>query len=192
MRPSRVFRLLFRIFITLLTISVTTVSILGGLSAVLILSNQDNFGVDTDEATFYLEINNSTLKIENANFSLPFNLTNTGYFDLEDLQVGVKLGLNYSHIVNATLNETRVVELLDVTRNFGNINKGATEYYNFSVSNSSFLHHNFPDPLDVDWFRGPPALEFYANFTISLVYSIGMHALSITIINIKVGEYSPF
>ncbi len=192
MRPSRVFRLLFRIFISLLTLSVTVVSILGGLSAVLILSDRDNIGVDTDEATFNFDINNSTFKIENVNFSLPFNLTNTGYFDLEDLQLNVQLGLNYSHIVNATVNETRIVKILDITQDFGDIPKGVFKNFTFYGYNSSFLHENFPDPLLIDWFRGPPALEFYANFTISLVYSLGMHALSITFLNRKVMDYSPF
>jgi len=191
MRPSRVFRLLVRIFILFLTISVTAVSILGGLSAVMILSNQDNFGIDTDNAEFNLDINNSTLIIENVNFSLPFNITNAGYFDLENFQLNIQLGLNYSQIDGGGpgVNETRIVRILDRTQNFGDIPKGLTGNFTFFGANSSFLHSSFPDPLtDIDWTRSPP-LEFYANFTISLDYSVGMHSISITVINIKIGEY---
>jgi hypothetical protein len=192
MRPSRVFRLLVRIFISLLTLTVTVVSILGGLSAVMILSNQDNFGIDTDRAEFNIDVNNSTLEIENVNFTLPFNITNAGYFDLENLQLGIELGLNYSHIVNATVNETRVVKILERTQNFGDIPKGLTGNFTFFGDNSSFFHSNFPDPItEIDWYRGPPALEFYANFTISLDYSIGMHSISITVINIFVSDFTP-
>ena len=49
MRPSRVFRLIFRIFIALLALSVTMVSILGGLSAFVILTHhEDNIQIDFD------------------------------------------------------------------------------------------------------------------------------------------------
>ena len=194
MRPSRVFRLLVRIFISLLFLSVTVVAFLGGLSAVMILSNQDNFGIDTDNAEFNLDINNSTFELENVNFSLPFNITNAGYFDLENLQLGIQLGLNYSHIDGGGpgVNETRLVKILERTQNFGDIPKGLIGNFNFFGDNSSFLHANFPDPItEIDWFRGPPALEFYANLTISLDYSIGMHSLTITIINIFVSDFTP-
>ncbi|MFX1503288.1 MAG: hypothetical protein ACFFDH_20165, partial [Promethearchaeota archaeon] len=52
MRPSRVFRLLFKIFVSLLTLSVTIVAILGGLSAVMILMNTDNIGIDPGQVEF--------------------------------------------------------------------------------------------------------------------------------------------
>lgn len=191
MRPSRVFRLLIRIFILLLTISVSIVAFLGGLSAVMILSNPDNFGIDTGNAEFNIDFNNSTLKFENVNFTLPFNITNAGYFDLENLQLELQLGLNYSHI-DGGLNKTRVAKILDRSQYYGDIPKGLTGDFTFYGDNSSFIYSNFPDPLtEIDWFRGPPPLEFYANFTISLDYSIGMQSISITAINIFVGDFTP-
>lgn len=192
MRPSRVFRLLFRIFIYLLTLSVTVVSILGGFSAFLILSNRDNIQPDLDNAEINLYINNSTFEIENINFSLPFKLNNTGYFDLENLEIGIQLFLNYSHI-DGMMNDTKVVKILDKTQNFGDIPKGVIGNFTFVGENSSFIYSNFPNPItEINWLRGPPALEFYANFTVSLDYSIGMHSLSITILNIFVGDSSPY
>ena len=106
MRPSRVFRGIFRIFIFLLTISVTIVSILGGLSAILILSDQNNLGVDPDAAEFNLDINNVTLAIDNIDFTLPFNLTNAGYFDMENLELSIQIALNYSHVDDPEYNKT--------------------------------------------------------------------------------------
>ena len=194
MRPSRVFRLLFRLFILLLMLSVTVVAFLGGLSAVMILSNQDNFGIDTGNAEFNIDFNNSTLEIENINFSLPFNLTNVGYFDLENLQLGIQLGLNYSNIDGGGpgVNVTRVVKILERMQNFGDIPKGITDDFIFFGDNSSFTHTNFPDPItEIDWFRGPPALEFYANLSISLDYSLGLHSLNITLNDIFVGDFTP-
>ena len=73
MRASRVFRIIFRIFILLLTLSVTVVSILGGLSAFLILDpNSDNIGVDYAKADFDVDFDNSTGDLTAFSFSLPF------------------------------------------------------------------------------------------------------------------------
>jgi len=189
MRPSRVFRLLFRIFISLLTLSVTIVSFLGGLSAILILGNfNENIQVDYSGAEFNLNINATTYRIENVNFSLPFNLTNAGYFDIENLELGIEIALNYSS--KPDLNETRLVKIFNITQNFGTIPQGATGNYIFFGGNSTFLHQRFPDPVtEINWLYGPPILVFYANFTITLDYSLGMHSLSIRALNIKVGEY---
>ncbi|MFW9867801.1 MAG: hypothetical protein ACFFEN_17035 [Candidatus Thorarchaeota archaeon] len=189
MRPSRVFRLLFRIFIGLLTLSVTLVSFLGGLSAILILGDyQKNIQVDISGVEFNLDINATTHRIENVNFSLPFNLTNAGYFDMENLKLGIDIALNYSSIPD--LNQTKLVKIFNITQNFGTIPQGEKGIFVFIGTNSSFLHNNFPDPsTEINWYYGPPTLIFYANFTISLDYSLGMHSISINALNIKVGEY---
>ena len=183
MRPSRVFRLLFRIFIALLTLSVTMVSILGGLSAVLIIQDyEDNIQIDFDNAEFNLYVNITTLKIENINFSLPFKLNNTGFFDIENLGLELEFFLNYSHI-DGMMNDTRVVMILNKTQNLGDIPSGEIGDFVFFGENSSFIYPNFPPVLDINWLRVPHVFEFYANFTVSLDYSIGLHSLSITILN---------
>jgi len=190
-RPSRVFRTLFKIFIFLLTISVTIVSILGGLSAVLILADPGNLGVDPDDAEFNMDINNTTLAIENIDFTLPFNLTNAGYFDLENLELNIQIALNYSH-VNYTVpgvNTTRQIPIFSKSQNFRTISRGTTGIFNFTGVFSDFNVGAFPNfTTEVDWLRGPPAIEFYANLTISLDYSIGLHSLTIGILNLLVGE----
>jgi len=190
MRPSRVFRLLFRIFIGLLTLSVTVVSILGGLSAVMILTNPNNIGIDPGDVDFNLEINNVTLAIESANFTLPFNLTNAGYFDLENLELKIDIAMNYSHIDYPTpgVNETKEVRIFSNSTNFGTIPKGTTG--NFTFIGDTFIMGNFPNfTSEVNWFRGPPAILFYVNLTISLDYSLGMHSLSITILDLPAGGF---
>ena len=96
MRTSRVFRLLFRILILLLALSVTIVSFLGGLSAVMIFTNQNNIGIDTSNADFNLDYDIGGLN--DANFTLPFNITNAGYFDIDNFQLRVELEMNYSNV----------------------------------------------------------------------------------------------
>ncbi|MFW9969771.1 MAG: hypothetical protein ACFFDF_06190 [Candidatus Odinarchaeota archaeon] len=182
MRPSRVFRALFRIFISLLTLSVTVVSILGGMSAFMILLNPNNLGIDPSEID--INFNPSPL---NINFTLPFNLTNAGYFDLEHLQLRIDLAMNYTSTV---YNESMVMNIFNKTQNFGTIPKGKTGNFNFTGIFSDFY---FP-PLfnfttDIDWSIGPPAILFFANFTINLDYSLGLHSLAVKFIDIPVGGY---
>jgi len=190
MRPSRVFRLLFRIFVFLLTISVTIVSILGGLSAVLILADPENLGVDPNEAEFNLSMNYTTFVIQDINFTLPFNLTNAGYFDMENLELNIEIALNYSHVDYPVLgvNTTRQILIFTKSQNFGTIPKGTTGFFSFTGLLADFNIGVFPNfTTEVDWLRGPPAIEFYANLTISLDYSIGLHSLTIRIFNLLVG-----
>jgi len=188
LRVSRVFRLIFRIFISLLTLSVTIVSILGGLSAVLILSNPENIGVDPGNVD--INFNYPPLDI---NFTLPFNITNAGFFDLENLELKIDLSMNYSHVDYPIVgvNETKEVQIFSNSTNFGTVPKGTTRNFNFTGLSSDF---NFLPTLnfttDIDWYRGPPDILFYANFTISLDYSIGLHSLTIVFTDIYVGEFS--
>lgn len=189
MRPSRVFRQLFRVFILVLSLSITIPTILGGLSAVNILKNfDDNIQVDPGAVDFNFDL---TPGAENINFSLPFNITNAGYFDLENLQLGVDIAVNYSHVDwgGPGINVTRFVPVFQNNENFGTVIRGDTESFVFNGLNSTFMHENIPDPLtEIDWFFGPPAIEFIANITISLEYTLGMHSLTIAIINYSIGE----
>lgn len=194
MRASRVFRLIFRIFISLLTLSVTVVSFLGGMSAFMILSNPDNIGIDTANADFNIDYDE--FGVHDINFTLPFNVTNAGYFDIENFQIRVELAMNYSHVDYPTpgVNGTRIVKIFEKSASFGidvnnwTIPKGITGYFDFTGVYSEFLIGNFPNITEIDVYKTPPIFEFYANFTISLDYSLGMHSVSIYLPNIKVGE----
>lgn len=185
MRPSRVFRLIFRIFISLLTLSVTIVSILGGLSAFMIIMTPGNIGVNPGDVSFNFDP--SPL---NINFTLPFNLTNAGYFDLENLELKIDLAMNYSHVDGGGpgVNETRVLKIFNKTQNFGDIPKGLTGNFNYTGQFSDFHFpplFNFTD--DIDWYREPPAIIFTGNLTISLDYSLGMHSVTIGFVNMPLG-----
>ena len=184
MRPSRVFRLIFKIFIYFLTLSVTIVSFLGGLSAFMILTNPNNIGIDPSKAE--INLNPSPL---NINFTFPFNITNDGYFDLENLEVKIDLAMNYTATID---NETKIMNIFNKSQNFGKIPKGLTVSYNLSGQFSDFYFPTgFNFTSDIDWTIGPPASLFFANFTINIDYSLGLHSLTIGILNIQVGGYPP-
>ncbi|MFW9820891.1 MAG: hypothetical protein ACFFE5_14885, partial [Candidatus Thorarchaeota archaeon] len=182
MRPSRVFRTIFRIFIFLLTLSVTFVSILGGMSVFMILGNPNNIGLDPSEMDPNFDI--SPL---NINFTLPFNFTNAGYFDLENLRLKVDLAMNYT---DTGVNQSLVMKIFNKTHNFGTILKGETGNFNITGLFSDFYFPpSFNFTTDVDWSVGPPAIIFLANFTFSLDYTLGLHSLTIGILNIPVGGF---
>jgi hypothetical protein len=155
------------------------------MSAFMVLGNPNNIGIDPSEMDM-----NFSISPLNMNFSLPFNLTNAGYFDLENLELKVDLAMNYSHVdyPGPGVNQSRVVKIFNKTENLGTIPNGGTGNFNFTGSFSDF---HFPPAFnmtsDVDWAVGPPAIVFLANFTISLDYSLGLHSLTIGIINIPVG-----
>ena len=193
MRPSRVFRWAMRILILVLTLSVTIVSFLGGYSAILILSNQDNIGIDTDNADFNIDYNETTGVINNINFTLPFNITNAGFFDLEDLKLGLEIGLEYAH-VNLTgtgENISQTVKIFDKTESYPTIKKGKTLYGNYTGVYSDFAPYlgGLPDIFDIDLTRDP-IFNFYGNFTISLTYSLGLHSITLGVNNITIGDYT--
>ncbi|MHA2005674.1 MAG: hypothetical protein ACXABO_02550 [Promethearchaeota archaeon] len=189
MRASRVFRLIVRIFILLLTFSITVVAALGAMSAVLILSNPDNIGIDTDDADFNIDYDLAGL--HNANFTLPFNVTNAGYFDLENLELEIDIAMNYSEVDYPTpgVNGTKTVAIFHKSLNFGTIPQGVTRDFIFTGLFSDFIVGNFPNITDIDIFQPPPLFEFYANFTISLDYSLGMHSISVSVTNLQIGEF---
>ncbi|MFX1320971.1 MAG: hypothetical protein ACFFAQ_04915 [Promethearchaeota archaeon] len=192
MRPSRVFRWIVRIFIIVLTVSVTAVSFLGGMSAILILSNPDNIEVDTDNADFNIDYNEISGVVNNINFTLPFNITNVGFFDLEDLKLGLKIDLEYAHInlTGTGENISQTVKIFDKLSSYPTIKKGKTLYGNFTGIYSDFAPYlgNLPDIADIDLTR-VPIFNFYANFTISLTYSLGLHSITLGINNITLPEY---
>ncbi|MFW9894985.1 MAG: hypothetical protein ACFFD7_04195 [Candidatus Thorarchaeota archaeon] len=188
MRASRVFRLIFRIFIYLLTISVTTVSFLGLMSAINIFSpNSNNIGIDEVNREFNIKFDIGGL--QDVNFTQPFNITNAGYFDIENFMIRIELAMNYTHVnVTPGVNGTRTVKIFDESINFGKVPRGQTGIFNFTGLYTDFDVGIIPNITQIDIFKTPPILEFYANFTISLDYSFGMHSIAINILNIKIHE----
>ena len=195
MRVSRVFRLIFRIFILVLTTSVTFVTFLGLDSARLILNpTSENIGINTDNVDFNIDIDLFAGDVNAFNFTLPFNVTNAGYFDLHNLEMNFVMGVRYEHINLTTpgQNDTVTAKIFEKTELFGSVLKGATENYILQGNITNFISANFPDVhTEVNWYRSPqPVLEFVANFTVSLVYSLGLHDLAFGGINQSIGNFS--
>jgi len=104
MRTSRLFRLIIRVFLLLLASSMSLVSFLGGYSALLILGDEDNIDLDINfEGDPFLDPNNFEIDIE-------FEINNLGYFDLEDLEIELRLYLIYGRL-NQTNLEKNIIAI---------------------------------------------------------------------------------
>ena len=160
MRPARIFRWAVRIFVLFLTASMSIVSILGGLSAVNILSNSKNVQIP------YGSINDYNITSDTPYITVPFCINNTGYFDLSNLKVGFSIEMK---------NDTTSTTLYDDKQSFGTISYGTLFIDNF---NATFTK---PDPI-----INP---EFYANISVSASYSIDLISFSANIYNVNITNY---
>ena len=156
MRAARVFRWIMRIFILLLTLSLSVVSILGAMSAVNIFSESNNVQIP------YGSIDTSTFP---TNIDIPFRVSNVGYFDLNNLEIGFELEMTY--------NGTHTQIIYNDSQNFGNIAHGTILTQNYTLS-------GFDLPPD---FTGP---SFEANITITGSYSLDLISFEIHLTDIAI------
>lgn len=156
MRAARVFRWIMRIFILLLTLSLSVVSILGALSAVNIFSESNNVQIPDGSVTINLP----------SNITVPFRITNAGYFDLNNLVIGFELEMTY----NVTLTQI----IYNDHQEFGNILHGTTLARNYTLS-------EFTLPPGI--FTGP---SFEANITITGSYSLDLISFEIHLTDIAI------
>jgi hypothetical protein len=188
MRPSRIFRWIVRLFLLVFTLSLTGVSLLGGFSAVTIL-DPDSYNVNIPDGPIVANFditNKPTMSI-----SVPFNITNVGVYDLDEVTIGFQIGLIYGN-VSAPLNETANVKIFDKTENYGTVLHGQVLKAIFSgLGSDGFIFANIPDPSEVDYYRTPYALEFHANFTFSAMYSLRLYKFTVNLINYTLGHYPP-
>ena len=98
---QKIVRLVMKIIITFITLSVALTSIVGGISMILIVSDiENNFQVDSDgtQANFGAAGNNITINL---------NITNEGYFAFEDFAITLKIEM---------INKTSTQEIIFLDR----------------------------------------------------------------------------
>jgi hypothetical protein len=185
MRPSRIFRWIVRLFLLVFTLSLSGVSLLGGFSAVTIL-DPDSYNVNIPDGPIVANLditNKATMSI-----SVPFNITNVGVYDLDEIIIGFQIGLIYGN-TSTPLNDTTNVKIFDKTENYGSVLHGQVLKDTFSgLGTDGFIFANIPDPSDVDRFRDPD-LVFHANFTFSAMYSLRLYKFTVNLINYSLGQF---
>ena len=189
MRTSRAIRLIMRFFLLLLASSMSLVSFLGGYSALLILGNEDNIDLDIDfEGDPFTDPLNFEIDIE-------FEIYNMGYFDLEDLNIEMKLYLVYDW-VNLTAgpqgdgrNITRYVKIYEDDKSFKTIEAGEKKKNSITIDTEDLLKINLTEIKDNADRTRDPVIEFEADeIIIKAKYSLGLISFKVEIEDYKLGE----
>lgn len=183
-RPSRVFRWVIRGFLLIFTLSLSAVSLLGGFSAMTILNpDVQNVNIPDGDITANFNITNPS----GMYINVPFNISNSGVYDLTDIQLSFQIAMTYGNALTL-LNDTTTVIIFYKKQFFGSIAQGVTLKAVLTGTGSDFV--NLPDPsTEVDWTRTPYPLEFYANLTFSASYSLNLYTFSVNIINLNAGHF---
>ncbi|TXT60580.1 MAG: conserved exported protein of unknown function [Promethearchaeota archaeon] len=160
MRAARVFRWIVRIFVLFLTVSMTVLSVLGGLSAVQILNDPNNVQIPSGSLDFNLTSTEPYINV-------PFRITNAGYYDLTNLTISFKIEMDNATEVSQTI--------YDDTESFGDILHGETLDGNYNATNF----------ITTDFYFDP---TFLANITVSASYSLDLISFEVRLINLNVTE----
>ncbi|MBN1214883.1 MAG: hypothetical protein JXA99_05505 [Candidatus Lokiarchaeota archaeon] len=123
MRAARVFRWIMRIFILLLTLSLSVVTILGGLSAVNILSDSNNIQVPPSGYSISYNVTGAP---NTWYINIPIGINNVGYFDLNNLEI--------EFILEMTYDGSSTVIIYSGSQNFGNIESGNSGIFEYNAT----------------------------------------------------------
>ncbi len=178
MRRSRVFRLIVRLFLLVLTLSVSLISFLGGLSAFLILSDvEENFNIDLDN----IEGNFTITASESMYVEIPIRFKNVGYFDLEDLTIELTIYMTYGD--NSSNNASTTIEIFNKIQEFDTIPSGKNYKDKYKGESEDFNSDDFND-IKKDITISP---DFPINYTgdifVRCKYSLGFLGLRVELLD---------
>jgi hypothetical protein len=176
-----VFRWIVRAILLVTTLSLSVVSILGGWSAVTILgSGGEEIKIPDGTPTVNLVIGN-TSSIE---IIIPFEIPNGGYYEMSDIFLRFQVDMTFGN-TSTVNNDTTTVNIFNTPQSYGSIFPGHTLNANISGTGSLPLS-------EVDRYRSPNALEFYASLTFKASYSLNLYTVTVSIIDFSIANYSWF
>jgi len=202
MRKIRAIRLVVRLLLLVLTLSLSLVSFLGGLSAVMILSDQRNVGIPDGTPSGNLTLYDPStgflfgdVERGHIEFSLPFNITNAGYFTLQELKIRITITFIFdqTNILPPPDNVTKTIVIFDREIDFDpdltGLASGETLKSNFSAKYNETNNGGFQniDDLpgwigDIDVLSNPPT--YTADITMTCKYSVGLLSLRVDMYNL--------
>jgi len=186
MRYSRLFRWVVRGFLLVFTLSLSSVSILGGYSAMTIFDpDVHNVKIPDGEITSNLDITNPS----GMYINVPYNISNSGVYDLTNIELSFQVAMTYGD-ASTPLNETTTVIIFSKEEIIGTVVHGGSLKSNLvGTGTDGFIIANIPDPsTEVDWTRAPYALEFYVTLTFSAFYSLDLYKFTVNIMDLPVGH----
>ena len=183
MRTSRAIRLVIRLFLLLLASSMSLVSFLGGYSALLILGDEDNIDLDID---FEGDILDPDFEIQ-----IEFEINNMGYFDLEDLNIEMKLYLvfDWVNLTGDGTNVTQYVKIYEDDKSFRTIEAGEKKKNSITIDTEDLEKVNLTEIAIYSDKTRDPVIEFEADeIIIKAKYSLGLISFKVVIEDYKLGE----
>lgn len=183
MRPSRVFRLIIRILLMVLTVSMSLVSFLGSYSALLILSNPENIVIPDGD----LEINLDATHPDEMNITIPYQFKNVGYFDLEDMKVSIKIYFNYANKSND--NKTVKIEILNKNIKFDTIKAEEKEKDEIFIDSDDFKNlDEITNAIPFIDAAADPQTWYTMDMKLSAYYSMRLLYFYVELEDLDVGE----
>ena len=183
MRASRLFRLIARLLLLILASTMSLVSFLGGYSAVLILSDEDNIDFDYSYKGLILDINDTTLE-----FRVEFKFKNVGYFDLEDLELELEVYVRYYHEDYLPGKSVRrEIKAYEGEEDFGDCESGQTLRDNFKIQRSDILC----DIKDIrnNYDENPPGNEPIVEIIAKDIIITGKYSLNLIKFRVEIDKY---
>ncbi|MFX1256708.1 MAG: hypothetical protein ACFFAN_02530 [Promethearchaeota archaeon] len=190
MRYPQLFKIIIRVILLSITLSLSFVSFLGGLSALMILSDEDNIKIPDGDTESNLEDileeirdevkadmgslirfmwwdNITDRLVEDFEFEIPFKIKNVGYFDLEDLYTRVIIDMVYEDVDG----DEQSAEIYDKEKEWGDIERGKTLRDKYEADGDDLIDKNFPNGSEINFNED---IDFEADITISATYSLGL------------------
>lgn len=162
-------RLITRIVIGVLTVSLILHSAFSVYSVYLIVSDPEvNLKVPDGEVTYDFNV----FDWDNMHFTVPFSITNAGFYDIEDIFIYINLTANYGQ-------KNQFSKLIfSKLKSFGNISGGQTLKDAYKVVAKDFFQDNILDILR-ETFRNPGPIEYQMDIIIGGSYSLNLLTIRI-------------
>jgi hypothetical protein len=170
------------------------VSFLGGYSAVMILSDPNNINVPSAETSGNLTLYDPAtwdkmVTYDHVYFELPFNITNAGFFDIENLQIGLDVEITYEYIPG---NISTTITVLSHIQTFPTIKRGTfyngtfSAYYNSTAPlHDGFDFASLPDKTNINIWEG---FTYQADISLTCKYSLNLLSLRVAVFEFPISS----
>jgi hypothetical protein len=161
------------------------VSFLGGYSAIVILSDENNIDLDYDYDGNLFDVNDTSLR-----FKVDFKFRNVGYFDLEDLEVEFKVYVRYWHENYTTpgVSTRRDVMIYEAEEDFGDVGSGMTLRDNIKIERNVIIGNVTDIYQNVD--TNPPDDDPIASFIAKHIIITGKYSLGLIRFRVEIDKYT--
>ncbi len=135
---QKIVRLVLKIVITFITLSVLLTSFVGGISMILIVSDlDDNFQIDSSNSQ-------ANFGAAGNNFSISLNFTNEGYFSFNDFAISLKIDME---------NKTSTQEIIFLDRQLYINNLLGKHTYSIDIvaTEDHFSNQSLLDDMENSW-----------------------------------------